>query len=86
MKHNKDGVYDFVIIGAGFFGLNIAKYLESKLPNSKILILEKEKNKLMRASRWNQSRVHSSCKDKVLTKEPCQGRNTRHREHQCGKR
>jgi len=58
MKHNKDGVYDFVIIGAGFFGLNIGKYLESKFPNSKILILEKEKNKLMRASRWNQSRVH----------------------------
>ena len=57
-NYKTGGVYDFVIIGAGFFGLNIAKYLESKITNSKILVVEKEENKLMRASRWNQSRVH----------------------------
>lgn len=50
--------YDFIIVGAGFFGLNISKYLRTRFPASKILIIDKESDILSRASRWNQARVH----------------------------
>lgn len=50
--------YDFIIIGAGFFGLNISKYLRNRFPDSNILVVDKESDILLRASRWNQARVH----------------------------
>lgn len=48
--------YDAIIIGGGFFGCKIALYLKKYLKS--ILILEKEKDILTRASYANQARVH----------------------------
>ena len=36
-------VYDSVIVGGGFFGLNIANYLRTQLKQKNVLVLEKEK-------------------------------------------
>ncbi len=48
-----------VIIGAGFYGLSIALYLHDYLGVDDIVILEKEKETMTRASYVNQARVHN---------------------------
>lgn len=49
-------VYDFCIIGGGFFGVYLANFLASI--GKKVVILEKEESLLSRASYNNQARVH----------------------------
>ena len=49
--------YDCVVIGGGFFGLYIAEFMSHRLPN--VLVCEKEKDVMQRASLANQARVHS---------------------------
>ena len=49
--------YDCIIIGGGFFGTYIASTLRQKY--RKILIVEKERDLLLRASLRNQARVHN---------------------------
>ena len=49
--------YDCIIIGGGFFGAYIASTLRQKY--RKILIVEKERDLLLRASLRNQARVHN---------------------------
>ncbi|MFC0397985.1 NAD(P)/FAD-dependent oxidoreductase [Paraburkholderia rhizosphaerae] len=49
--------YDVVVIGAGFFGANIAAFLARQ--NQRVLLLEKEPQILGRASFFNQARVHN---------------------------
>jgi len=50
---------DFIIIGAGVIGLSIAKALKEKYPNSKIVILEKEKNVGYHSSGRNSGVLHA---------------------------
>lgn len=50
-------IYDVIIIGAGIYGLSGA--LNESLSKKKILIIEKEKEILTRASYVNQARVHN---------------------------
>ncbi len=50
---------DFIIIGAGIIGLSIAKALKEKYPNSKIVILEKEKNVGYHSSGRNSGVLHA---------------------------
>lgn len=59
MNDTSNQKYNFLIIGAGFFGLSIAQHLRKKYPNAKILVLEMENEIMSRASYWNQSRVHN---------------------------
>ncbi len=49
--------FDVVVIGAGFFGANIAAFYARK--NQKVLLLEKGHQILGRASFFNQARVHN---------------------------
>lgn len=49
--------FDFVIIGGGFYGCMLALYFRKKF--DKIIILEKEKDLLTKASYNNQARVHN---------------------------
>lgn len=51
--------YDIVVIGAGFFGLNIAEYF-GKLGKS-VLICERADACMTRASYVNQARIHNGC-------------------------
>jgi glycine/D-amino acid oxidase-like deaminating enzyme len=51
-------IYDSIIIGGGFFGLNIAHYLGTSIHQKNILVLEKESDFMQRASYNNQARVH----------------------------
>lgn len=51
--------YDVIIIGGGFYGLSIAIYLAEKLKVRNVLVLEKDKDYLQRASYNNQARVHN---------------------------
>lgn len=55
MKSN-DAKYDFCIIGGGFFGAYLAKYLGAN--NFKVAIIEKEPSIMQRSSKNNQARVH----------------------------
>lgn len=48
-----------VIIGGGFYGVNIALHLSKNKNFKKIIIIEKEKSLLKRASYNNQARVHN---------------------------
>ena len=50
-------VYDVLIIGGGFFGVYIAEQLKKQ--GKSVLVVEKENDFLLRASLWNQARVHS---------------------------
>lgn len=50
--------YDTIVIGGGFFGLSIADYLRAQLGQKKVLVLDKEKDVMRRASYNNQARVH----------------------------
>lgn len=51
--------YDFTIIGAGIIGLTIAYQLKKHLPNSKILIIEKEPDVAEHASGRNSGVLHA---------------------------
>lgn len=52
-------IYDYVIIGAGIYGLYSADILSRNCKNSKILIIEKDKEPFSRASYVNQARLHN---------------------------
>ncbi|PLY07683.1 MAG: L-2-hydroxyglutarate oxidase [Arcobacter sp.] len=52
-------MYDYLIIGAGIIGLNIAKNLKEKFPDSKILVMEKEKEVAMHSSGRNSGVLHA---------------------------
>ena len=49
--------YDVVVIGGGFFGCVLARHLKTRFGS--VLILEKDKDILRRASYVNQARVHN---------------------------
>lgn len=50
---------DYLIIGAGAIGLSIARALKSRLPDAKILILDKEKKEAEHASGRNSGVLHA---------------------------
>ncbi|OQW90395.1 MAG: hypothetical protein BWK79_20020 [Beggiatoa sp. IS2] len=50
-------MYDAVIIGGGFFGCTIARFLKQRYP--RILVIERERGLFCRASFVNQARVHN---------------------------
>lgn len=52
-------IYDYIIIGAGIYGLYSADILSKNNKNSKILIIEKDKDTFSRASYVNQARLHN---------------------------
>lgn len=52
-------IYDYVIIGAGIYGLYSADILSRNCKKSKILIIEKDKEPFSRASYVNQARLHN---------------------------
>ena len=52
-------MYDYIIIGAGIIGLAIAKSLNEKYPNKKILIIEKEKDVGYHSSGRNSGVLHA---------------------------
>ena len=52
-------MYDYLIIGAGIIGLNIAKNLKERFPSSKILVLEKEDEVAMHSSGRNSGVLHA---------------------------
>lgn len=52
-------VYDYIIIGAGIYGLYSADILSDKYNNAKILIIEKDNEGFSRASYVNQARLHN---------------------------
>lgn len=49
---------DYLVIGGGIFGSYAAKFLA---PNSSVALIEKESSLLSRASKNNQTRLHSGC-------------------------
>ena len=52
-------MYDYLIIGAGIIGLAIAKSLNEKYPNKKIVIIEKEKDVGFHSSGRNSGVLHA---------------------------
>ncbi len=52
-------MYDYLIIGAGIIGLNIARNLKQRFPNSKILVIEKEPEVAMHSSGRNSGVLHA---------------------------
>jgi len=52
-------MYDYLIIGAGVIGLAIAKELNEKYPDKKIIILEKEKDVAFHSSGRNSGVLHA---------------------------
>lgn len=52
-------MYDYLIIGAGIIGLNIAKTLKEMIPDSKILIIEKENEVGLHSSGRNSGVLHA---------------------------
>ena len=52
--------YDFIIVGSGIIGLALAYKLKKKFNNSKILILEKEKDSIQHGSGRNSGVIHLS--------------------------
>ena len=52
-------MYDYLIIGAGIIGLNIAKNLKERFPESKILVMEKEKEVALHSSGRNSGVLHA---------------------------
>ena len=59
MKNWGTRVYDYLIIGAGIIGLNIAKNLKQRFPESKILVIEKEKEVAKHSSGRNSGVLHA---------------------------
>ncbi len=55
----KNSEYDYIILGAGIYGLYIAKRLAMTYPTRKICILEYDLKPFQRASYINQARVHN---------------------------
>ncbi len=51
--------YDAVVVGAGFYGCQVAAYLKAKRGFDKVVVLEREAHPFARASRQNQARVHN---------------------------
>ena len=51
--------YDKIIIGAGIYGMYAAKKILEKKPNTKVLIIEVEKEPFNRGSYINQARLHN---------------------------
>lgn len=51
--------YDYTIIGAGIYGMYIARRIALKYTNRKIAVLEYDKKPFQRASYINQARVHN---------------------------
>ncbi|WP_428025833.1 L-2-hydroxyglutarate oxidase [Arcobacter sp.] len=52
-------MYDYMIIGAGIIGLNIAKNLKERFPQSKILVIEKEPEVALHSSGRNSGVLHA---------------------------
>ena len=52
-------MYDYLIIGAGIIGLNIAKNLKERFPDSRIVVLEKELEVAMHSSGRNSGVLHA---------------------------
>ena len=52
-------MYDYLIIGAGIIGLNIAKNLKERFPSSKILVMEKEDEVGFHSSGRNSGVLHA---------------------------
>lgn len=52
-------MYDYLIIGAGIIGLNIAKNLKERFKDSKILVIEKEKEVGFHSSGRNSGVLHA---------------------------
>jgi len=52
-------MYDYLIIGAGIIGLNIAKNLKDRFPESKILVIEKEEEVALHSSGRNSGVLHA---------------------------
>jgi len=52
-------MYDYLIIGAGIIGLSIAKELNERFPDAKILIVEKESDVAMHSSGRNSGVLHA---------------------------
>ncbi len=51
--------YDIIVIGAGLVGLATAYQIKLKLPNARVLVLEKESNVAMHQSGHNSGVIHS---------------------------
>ncbi len=52
-------MYDYLIIGAGIIGLNIAKNLKERFPKSKILVIDKEEEVALHSSGRNSGVLHA---------------------------
>ena len=52
-------MYDYIIIGAGIIGLNIAKNLAERFPMASIVVLEKEKEVALHGSGRNSGVLHA---------------------------
>lgn len=52
-------MYDAIVIGGGFYGAAIAIYLKTRRSFSNVLLLERERDLMLRASYNNQARVHN---------------------------
>ncbi len=52
-------MYDYLVIGAGIIGLNIAKNLKERFPQSKILVIEKEPEVALHSSGRNSGVLHA---------------------------
>ena len=52
-------MYDYLIIGAGIIGLNIAKNLKDRFPESKVLVIEKEEEVAQHSSGRNSGVLHA---------------------------
>lgn len=51
--------FDYLIVGAGFYGVCLSLHLREKFPHARIGLIEKEKTLMQRASYTNQARVHN---------------------------
>jgi L-2-hydroxyglutarate oxidase LhgO len=51
--------YDAIIIGGGFYGLSISVYLTQVIGLKNVLVIEKDKDYMQRASYNNQARIHN---------------------------
>ena len=54
-----NGVWDAVVVGAGFFGCSIAITLKEEYGLDNVLVIERESDLMTRASYGNQARIHN---------------------------